>query len=214
MRLVCLLIFVLMGCAHAQATPAVNEARKAFHSTVALELANGDVYCSGVIVRRVVLTAEHCVAAAFPTWVRMADGTKFEVALGMTNHTEDLAILMPIGVKLPRGVRVARKAPTWGDEVWVIGHPLGKYEYSITRGVVSYPRRTNGIFGGVWLQHDAGTVGGNSGGPVLDGRGRLVGITSFGIIEPVVNGFGMQDTHLAGAVHLEAITRILANAGL
>jgi len=128
----------------------------------------------------------------------------------LTDPTNDLAVLKPIGGRLlSKGVRVAKAAPSWADDIWVIGHPLGTYEYSITKGIVSHPDRANGIFGGRWMQHDAGTVGGNSGGPVLNQRGQLVGITSFGVLNGmycVVSCPGVyQDTHLAGAVHLSPI---------
>lgn len=186
---------------------------QAMHATVTLEDVFGRVFCSGVIVDHQVLTAYHCVDAGTPVYVGTIDG-RWEAAVASTDVVSDLAVLLPAdGRHLPKGVRVARKAPGFGDDVWVIGHSLGKYEYSLTRGIVSHPRRTNGIFGGLWMQHDAGTVGGNSGGPVLDKRGRLVGITSFGIIQGVYCVLGCegvyQDTHMNGAVHLDPIRRIL-----
>ena len=86
---------------------------------------------------------------------------------------------------------------------------MGSYNYSVTKGVVSHPHRHDGLFGGEWFQHDAAIIGGNSGGPVLDEKGRLVGITSFTILAPVYRGFGLQSTHLHGAVYLGPIKNIL-----
>jgi serine protease Do len=191
----------------------VSTVGRAFHSTVTLETATGQVFCSGVIVESVVLTAWHCTDHDMPIYVG-SKGSRWLASVRSTDRTNDLAVLTPVdGRSVGRGVKLARRAPSWATDIWVIGHPLGTYEYSITKGIVSHPDRANGIFGGRWFQHDAGTIGGNSGGPVLNERGQLVGIVSFGVL----NGIycvtscpgAFQDTHLAGAVHLDPIRSIL-----
>lgn len=215
-RLLLSLLLVAASCAApatAVARRDVDTVARAFHATVELQSASGRTFCSGVIVDHKVLTAYHCVEDGEPVYVKTVDA-RWEAALWGDDPTADLAVLVPVdGRPLPKGVKLARKAPTWGDDVWVIGHPLGNYTYSITRGVVSHPQREGGLFGGLWMQHDAGTVGGNSGGPVLNKRGQLVGIVSFGIIQGVYCVLGCagayQDTHLNGAVHLTPITRLL-----
>jgi S1-C subfamily serine protease len=190
---------------------------RALHNTVALVNQQGFVFCSGVISNHVILTAWHCTDNG-AMWARDTEGRMYQVEVLGDNMTEDLAALIRTdGVALGKGVPVARKAPKFAESIWVIGHPLGgdDYNYSITKGIVSHPRRTDGIFGGVWLQHDAGTLGGNSGGPVLNRFGRLVGITSFGVLEgvacsPFQDCRGIyQDTHIAGAAHHEGIVRLL-----
>jgi len=191
----------------------VADVRRAFHATVALENRMGDVFCSGVIVDHKVMTAWHCTRSGRAIYVNGVDG-RWEAAVWGTDHTADLAVLVPVdGRKLPKGVALARRAPSWGADVWVIGHPLGTYDYSITKGIVSHPHRENGIYGGKWMQHDAGTAGGNSGGPVLNKHGRLVGITSFGVLNGLYCAVACpgvyQDTHLAGAVHLDPIRHLL-----
>lgn len=212
-----LLLTIIAACAAPTKAVAkrtkVSDVGKAFHATVALENSMGDVFCSGVIVDRKVMTAWHCTSSGRAIYVNGVDG-RWEAALWGTDETSDLAVLVPAdGRKLRKGVKLAHKAPTWGEDVWVIGHPLGKYEYSITKGIVSHPEREEGIFGGKWMQHDAGTVGGNSGGPVLNKHGRLVGITSFGVLDGIYCALGCegvyQDTHLAGAVHLDPIRNLI-----
>jgi len=217
MKHLLLLLALLAGCATASATPPkrqIDVVGRAFHNTVTLQVADGRVFCSGVITSRVVLTAWHCVESGRAVFVRTAQGEVFEAALADKDEVADLAVLLPVdGRKLPRGVPMG-KAPHFADSLWVIGHPLGTYEFSITKGIVSHPHRVNGIFGGDWIQHDAGTVGGNSGGPVLNRHGRLIGITSFGVIQNIYCATGCggayQDTHLAGAVHTSHLKQILA----
>ncbi len=215
-RLLLCLLLVAASCAApatAVARRDVDTVARAFHATVKLQSDLGRTFCSGVIVDHKVVTAYHCIEDGEPVWVEGIDG-RFEAAVWGTDPTSDLAVLVPAdGRRLSKGVKLARRAPTWGDDVWVIGHPLGSYDFSITRGIVSHPKRDGGLFGGLWMQHDAGQIGGNSGGPVLNKRGQLVGIVSFGIIQGVYCTFRCagvyQDTHINGAVHLTPIRRLL-----
>jgi S1-C subfamily serine protease len=211
--LLSLLLIAACGAAPVKAVDDARIGKTEFHSVVQLQNALGRTFCSGVIVDHKVMTAYHCIDGGEPVFVETVEG-RWEAAVWGTDETSDLAVLVPVdGRKLPRGVRLARKAPSFGEEVWVIGHPLGKYTNSITRGIVSHPQREDGIFGGLWMQHDAGTIGGNSGGPVFDSKGRLVGIVSFGIISGVYCTFNCtgvyQDTHINGAVHLSPIRALL-----
>ena len=198
MKHLLLSLALLTGCAHASATPPkrqIDVVGRAFHNTVTLQTRSGRVFCSGVITERVVLTAWHCVDSGRRTFIRTAQGEVFEAALSSKDEVADLAVLLPAdGRRLRRGVPVAHRSPRFAD--------------------VSPPNRVDGIFGRRWLQHDAGSIGGNSGGPVLDSRGRIIGITSFGIIENIYCAVGCggayQDTHLSGAVHISHIKEILS----
>lgn len=58
-----------------------------------------------------------------------------------------------------------------GEDVVAIGHPLG-LEATVTKGIISAKRKN------IWIQTDAAISRGNSGGPLIDRRGRLVGINS------------------------------------
>jgi len=216
MKKLLLAITLLVACGAAPAR-AVDDARigkTEFHSVVQLQDMTGRTFCSGVIVNRVVLTAWHCVSDGERTFVETIDG-RWEAALSDSDKVADLAVLLPVdGRKLPKGVKVARKAPGFGDGVWVLGHALGQYTNTLTRGIVSYPLRANGIYGGDWMQHDAGQIGGNSGGPVYNRKGRLVAIASFSIIHNIYCVVGCagayQDTHIHGAVHTSHVKQILA----
>ena len=59
-----------------------------------------------------------------------------------------------------------------GEDVVAIGHPLG-LEATVTKGIVSAKRDK------IWIQTDAAVSKGNSGGPLIDRYGRVVGINSL-----------------------------------
>jgi S1-C subfamily serine protease len=183
----------------------VDVVGRAFYNTVILEDNRGNTFCSGIIVNHIVITAWHCLEDGHQTFVQTRD-SRWEAALLGKMPGSDLAALVPVDtrIQLPKGARLAKKAPGYGDDIWLVGHPLGEFTHTITKGIVSNPFRPNGLFGGHWMQHDAGQTTGNSGGPVLNKRGRLVGIVSFGVIQQVRCPMGclaFQDSHISGAVH-------------
>ena len=65
-----------------------------------------------------------------------------------------------------------------GEEVYAIGTPLGVLTSTLTRGVLSADRTIQGVR---TLQSDAAVTFGSSGGPLLDGEGRVIGITKSGL---------------------------------
>ena len=91
---------------------------------------------------------------------------------------EDLALLE--GVSPERNdcpaAEVAPVEPSLGETVWAIGTPMGK-ERNITRGVLSHKWINNSV---QVYRHDAALFFGNSGGPLFNNEGQVVGINSFG----------------------------------
>lgn len=67
--------------------------------------------------------------------------------------------------------------PEVGSDVYVIGHPVG-LGWTVTRGVVSATRKAGEVAPIPLIQTDAAISPGNSGGPLLDRDGRLLGVVS------------------------------------
>ena len=68
--------------------------------------------------------------------------------------------------------------PLLGEKVFVIGNPLG-LERTVTEGILSHTGR---LFEGLlYLQVDASVNPGNSGGPLFNGRGQVIGVVNMGI---------------------------------
>ncbi|RYZ19457.1 MAG: PDZ domain-containing protein [Chitinophagaceae bacterium] len=67
-----------------------------------------------------------------------------------------------------------------GEPVYAIGNPLGEYPYSVSEGIISARNRVRGGLTGKFgfLQTTATVIWGNSGGPLVDAQGRVVGINS------------------------------------
>jgi S1-C subfamily serine protease len=123
-----------------------------------------------------VLTAQHVVDGNLTgtvTLKRRGSGWQGEIA--GVDERNDLALIRmngrPKGI-LPLWQEAHRKPPRPGDELLLIGSPFG-LEGSVTKGIVS--RVTKGE-----IQTDAAANPGNSGGPAVDRRGRIVGVLVSG----------------------------------
>ena len=69
--------------------------------------------------------------------------------------------------------------PREGDEIFVIGHPWGLF-YSISRGIISHEGRKSPLsIPTWWIQSDAHIYQGNSGGPMFDIDGNIIGMNSI-----------------------------------
>jgi S1-C subfamily serine protease len=67
-----------------------------------------------------------------------------------------------------------------GEPVYAIGNPLGEYPYSVSEGIISAKNRVRGGLTGKFgfLQTTATVIWGNSGGPLVDAQGKVMGINS------------------------------------
>ena len=85
---------------------------------------------------------------------------------------KDIALIQVDGI-IGKPIKITSEVPSIGEEVVVIGAPQG-LEFSISRGIVSGLRLDNQI-----LQTDAPVNPGNSGGPIINKSGCLIGMSTF-----------------------------------
>ena len=131
-----------------------------------------------------ILTNNHVVEGATKLQVTLDTGERFEADVVGTDPMIDLGLIKidPKGRKLPTlplGDSDSLKVGQW---VMAIGNPF-ELERTVTVGVVSGKKRQVGIGNTVpglanFIQTDAAINFGNSGGPLIDGQGRVVGINT------------------------------------
>ncbi|MET0376556.1 MAG: trypsin-like peptidase domain-containing protein [Rhizorhabdus sp.] len=133
------------------------------------------------------LTNHHVVGGAQLVKVRWSDGTEVLGEVLRSDKPRDVALIKtdPKGRKplALRGTPVAI-----GEDVYAIGAPTGrKFQNTVTKGIVSAMRLYKGHN---FIQSDVGVTHGNSGGPIIDSKGHVVGLTDLGFDEaPMVNLF-------------------------
>jgi putative serine protease PepD len=138
---------------------------------------------SGIVVDRRghILTADHVVDGSSSVSITLADGATRSARIVGQDPTTDLAVLSvdPSGLSLEPLALGDSAALQIGDPVTAIGDPFG-YRRSMSVGIVSGLDRTiqglDGASGVHAVQTDAAIDPGNSGGPLLDARGQVIGI--------------------------------------
>ena len=139
---------------------------------------------SGVIITQdgYILTNNHVVEDTNALTVILSDGTELEATVVNTDTFADLAVLKVEGA-MP-GVAVLGNSDNLkpGETVIAIGSPLGDFRNTVTVGVISATGRSldtgNGYEMENLIQTDAAINSGNSGGPLVNLAGEVVGINS------------------------------------
>lgn len=127
-----------------------------------------------------ILTNYHVVERADRVAVTLADGRVFKATIVGVDPALDVALLhVAAGEPLPAAPLGDSDALRVGEWVCAIGNPLGYYVHSVTVGVVSFLGRK--LFDqslDAFIQTDAAISLGSSGGPLINARGQVVGITT------------------------------------
>jgi serine protease Do len=139
---------------------------------------------SGVLIKDdVILTAAHVVANAEQIMVQFFDGEEITAETFRMSRIADVALIRLDRVPTDPHVAVVGNSDEMriGDEVFVVGAPMG-LPYSLSRGVISGKHAEHGLSNDgkmmEFFQTDAAINTGNSGGPMYNYDGEVIGIVS------------------------------------
>lgn len=231
----CLALAFSLGCgsvASPRYTRPPQQMDQINHAVVALVRENADAewdtYCSGAFVGdNTVLTAAHCVDSAEDDTVYISvyephmpqnyETSHYTFYVSRSDEDYDLALLRKLddGQPLPYHSQflVGLTAPVQGENVVLMGHPLG-LGWTLTSGVVSSDHRQGwdsvpyedvGWYRPLFIQHDAQAYPGSSGGPLLNYNNELVGV--------LVQGHQMAE-YLVMSVHTDTVNDFLTGQAL
>lgn len=172
-------------------TCGLDEIDEAKRSVVRLESSEGSG--SGfILMDGSIVTNAHVVNYERSLRVQFGDGTKATATVFAVSATRDLALLKPSRIPAELGLEWGNSSSLRGSQtVLAIGFPLGlSGEASVARGSVS---RTVIEAGVEYIQTDTALNPGNSGGPLLDECGKVVGVVTWGITNAEGLGFALSE---------------------
>ncbi len=131
-----------------------------------------------------VVTNQHVVGGNRSVTVRLSDGSEYRAAVLGVDPVADLAVVDMDGGENLRALTLGDSDTAQiGEEVVAIGYPLGfqlGQSQTVTKGIIS-ARRTFGGGGVEHFQTDAALNPGNSGGPLFNRAGEVIGVNTSGI---------------------------------
>jgi S1-C subfamily serine protease len=127
----------------------------------------------------IVATNRHVVEDAALVTVHLPDGRTVRPVAITLDEKLDLALLTLPGRAGLDGLPLRDDLPEQGEDVIAVGNPYGLSD-TVTEGIISGVRKLPN--GERVLQTSAAVSSGNSGGPLIDTRGRVVGIVTFKVV--------------------------------
>lgn len=146
-----------------------------------------------------IVTNYHVVEGAQAAIVITSDNSDHKVGLVGYDSNLDIALLKVEGTYSDLSLANS-DAVTVGEKVIAIGNPLG-LQFSVSQGIVSAIDRQgpNGVSG--YIQTDAALNPGNSGGPLIDKNGQVVGINNFKVSDSESIGFALESDYIKQVVN-------------
>jgi V8-like Glu-specific endopeptidase len=127
------------------------------------------------IDEKTIVTCYHIADNVNTMQIESSNGQKFTVdSIIASNRKTDL-IKFTVKEKNKTWFKLSDKLPKVGESVFIIGNP-GDYDFSISSGIVSSLRRKNSV---QVIQNTAPCSPGNSGSPVLNKKGKVIGVMSY-----------------------------------
>jgi serine protease Do len=161
-----------------KSVPVTKEKSDWLNSVVTVFAGRG--HGSGFIISdNLIMTNQHVVGESNSVSVKFDSGLEVIGKVIASNSARDVAIVK-VDASLPKHFNLERTKPDVGSKVYAIGSPLDeKLSSTITSGIVSnYREQDNKTL----IQSDVQVLPGNSGGPLVNEDGKVVGITVSGIV--------------------------------
>lgn len=136
------------------------------------------------------LTNQHVVGAANTVQVKMSNGLELPATVVASNRERDVALLKA-QISFPRPPSLQLNLPNVATDVYAIGSPIREtLSNTVTKGIVS-AIRTDPASGQRFIQSDTAISPGNSGGPLFDTEGNIVGIAVARYASGGATGLGL-----------------------
>jgi S1-C subfamily serine protease len=155
-----------------------------------------------------ILTNNHVIDNAQRVEVTLSDKHKYKATVVVVDKNHDLALLQINAPNLIPATLSESSGLVVGQRVYALGNPFG-LSGTMTRGIISAIRSIRGPGGNPIedaIQTDAAVNPGNSGGPLLNSRGEVIGITTL-----IANNGADQSSGIGFAIPINSAKQVLAD---
>ncbi|MCL2007713.1 MAG: Do family serine endopeptidase [Treponema sp.] len=168
---------------------------------------------SGIIIRQdrnlyYVVTNNHVIEGATEILIGTRDGREYPADIVGRDARRDLAVLsFTSNERFPLAELGDSDSVKVGDWAIAMGNPLGRqFSFSVTMGIISAVGRTGGPGGNIndFIQTDASINQGNSGGPLVNIRGEVIGINTW-----IASNVGGGSVGLGFAIPINNAKRVI-----
>lgn len=146
-----------------------------------------------------IVTNAHVLSGGHRVWALTSNQQTIEAAFIGYNSELDVALLKISGDYNYLDLDDSDNVQV-GEKVIAIGNPLG-LQFSVTEGIVSGIHRTGINNMDIYIQTDAALNPGNSGGPLINKRGNVIGINNFKVGDGESLGFALESNYLRNAIN-------------
>jgi S1-C subfamily serine protease len=157
-----------------------------------------------------ILTNNHVVEGAQSVQVTLSNQKQYKAAVLATDKAHDLALIQISNApNLQPAILADSKNLMVGERVYAIGNPFG-FQGTMTRGIISALRSVqlpSGVKIDNAIQTDASVNPGNSGGPLLNSHGEVIGITTMIAGNP--NGGAAQSAGIGFAIPISTAKAVI-----
>ncbi len=149
-----------------------------------------------------VVTNAHVIDNSDDIQIYTYEGDSYQARVYLIDNSFDIAILSVENVALNPMEIGDSDGIDVGDDIYAVGAPKSM-EYTLTKGVVSNKKRQVGAY--TYIQIDAAINSGNSGGPLLNDVGQVIGVNSMKVID--AEGIGL-------AIPMSSVISFIENNGI
>ena len=152
----------------------------------------GNSLGSGFAVgKNCIVTNAHVISNARNVYVKTYGGDEYRAIILGVDETKDIAVLAVAGAEFPYLPIADYSTMNTGDDIYAIGAPKSM-EYTLTKGVISAKERIVGR--NTYIQIDAAINEGNSGGPLLNDSGEVLGMNTLKMSDSEGIGLAIPST--------------------
>lgn len=177
------------------------DAEKAYESIFVIY--SGNSAGSGFAIgENTIVTNAHVIENENDIAIYGYDGKIYRASLYLIDTSFDIAVLsvdggtfFPLEIGDSDSIKV-------GDDIYAIGAPKS-FDYTLTKGVISNKSRKFGIY--TYIQIDAAINSGNSGGPLLNAKGQVIGVNSMKMSD--AEGIGLS-------IPISSVVSFIENRGI